>query len=88
MMVYGREADAKYSVGDIIRVKEYENIKCLAVSRGANGGIRLPSGCYFTELMKQYCGKEYIRRVGSQKYCCKQCCERAKKKHNKAVCVK
>ena len=36
----------------------------------------------------EYCGKEYIRRVGSQKYCCKQCCERAKKKRNKAVYVK
>ena len=60
--LYGREADTKYSAGDIIRVKEYEDIKCLAVSR-VNGGIRLPSGCYFTEL-KQYCGKEYkIKRV-------------------------
>ena len=56
-------ADAKYSVGDIIRVKEYEDIKCLAVSRD-NGGIRLPSYCYFMQHMKQYCGKEYkIERV-------------------------
>ena len=61
----GREADAKYSVGDIIRVKEYKDIECLAVSR-VNCGIGLPSNCHFMEPMKQYCGKEYkIERVST-----------------------